>query len=81
MAPEVFDNKGYTLKADVFSYGVTLQKHLRSFIISIVLDCPLGNMYPADTLQGLELTGGNHETCHNRKRTSRPHINQQQLPT
>ncbi len=38
MAPEVIENKQYTIKADIFSFGVTKLKYLKLF-----LDYNLGN--------------------------------------
>ncbi len=41
MAPEVIENKQYTLKADVFSYGVN----------TINIDHYMGNMYEKNSLR------------------------------
>jgi len=40
MAPEVIENKQYTLKADVFSYGVIINN----------LDNNMGNLFTQNTL-------------------------------
>ena len=42
MAPEVIDNKEYSLKADVYSYGVSK--------IRVILDHYLGNLLPPYSL-------------------------------
>jgi hypothetical protein len=42
MAPEVIENKNYTLKADVFSFGVSL--------LVYCVDYYMGNMHKENTL-------------------------------
>ena len=47
MAPEIFENKPYSLKADVYSFGVKKNNFLN---ILVILDCFMGNMFKRDPL-------------------------------
>ena len=48
MAPETLENKAYTHKADVYSYGVII------ISLNLSIDCSVGNNLQRTTIQELQ---------------------------
>ncbi len=44
MAPEIFESKPYSIKADVYSFGVNLKMYV------ILIDSIMGNMFKRNSL-------------------------------
>lgn len=50
MAPEIFENKPYSLKADVYSFGANNLIILLIYVFNYNLDCSLGNLFKRNSL-------------------------------
>jgi len=64
MAPEIFENKDYTIKADVYSYAV------RSFMNQTQwrLDCVVWDNHKRDSVSEYKEPSCNHEICYSWER-------------
>ena len=79
MAPEIFENKDYTIKADVYSFAVNFETEKVPPQLKI-LDCVVWDNNERDTISGYKESSCDHEICYSSKGKTRSIKNSTKLP-